>query len=147
MPTPKGGHEGMLYLAPGAGESLVKITGPTDATYDPGQNFADAHGMDAAHGYDVAVKSKPSVTVNRIDDKAQTTVWKCLRLAEAGTGCPFVWYPIGESSDTDNTDHGVNGTCFVKGSSTQSLTDALKTPLTLSPSAPDWTGFGNWNPA
>src|SRR3990172_450345 len=143
-PRPKGGQQGMLMMAPTAGDALVKITGIQDATYDPGQAFAAAHGMDAAHGYDVSVKSKPSVTGNRIEDFAQTTVWKALRNSEAGNGVPFAWYPIGESTDTDHYTHGISGTAFVKLTSAQSLSDAIKSPITLTPALPDWVAFGNW---
>lgn len=146
MPTPKGGHEGRLMLAPGAGEALVTITGLQDANYDPGQAFAAAHGMDATHGFNVPVKSTPKVTANRVDDKAQTTVWKCVRLTEAGTPCPFVFYPIGESSDADALAHGISGTAWVMYSSANSLSDAIKGPIEVSPAAGDWAPFGNWDP-
>lgn len=147
MPTPKGGHEGLLMLAPGAGQSLVTITGLQDATYNPGQGFSDAHGMDATHGFKVPQKSNPSITSARIDDKAQTTVWKCVRLSEAGTPCPMVFYPIGESSDADALTHGISGTAFVQADSSQSLTDPIKNALEVVPAAGDWAGFGNWDPA
>lgn len=148
MPTPKGGHEGRLMIAAPAGGALVTVTGLTDAEYNPGQNFTDGHGMDSSHGFDVSVKSKPEITLNRIDDKAQSTIWKAMRLTEAGTGVPFVFYPIGESADSDALTWAyLTGTAFVQTNSSQSLSDPIKGQVTLTPSDSDWSASGNWNPA
>lgn len=144
MPTPRGGHRGAIYIAPAAGDALVKITGPRDATYNPGQAFAEAHGMDAAHGYDVPVMSKPNVTFARVHDDAQTTLMKALNNTEAGTLSLFVWYPLAELGDTGQ---GVSGSCWVQADLKNSLTEALMSAVTLSPAQPDWARFGELDPA
>lgn len=147
MPTdPRGGDRGELWLGVD-GAALVKVTGMQDATYDKGQAFAAAHGMDSAHGYDVPVKSKPSVKGKNIHDFAQTVVMKATMNTEAREWSVFAWYPIGEFGDADANDHGVRGTCWVQLSQSQSLTDAISNDLTITPAQPDWTPFGDYNPS
>jgi hypothetical protein len=147
MPDPRGGHKGRLALAPAAGQALVVITGVQDANYERGQTSADAHGMDAAHGFKVITKSSPQITASQIFDWAQTTVMKAVQEAEAGRGVPFAWYPIGEFSDGDALSHGVAGTAFALVNTGQSLTDPIKNDLTLVPALPDWNPFGDFDPA
>jgi len=148
MPTPLGGHEGELHLAATAGDALTIISGVQDATYTPGQNFADAHGMDAAHGYQVPVKSTPQITSSRIFDKAATIVFKALANTEATIVSLFAFYPFGANAGLGTAARatGINGTCYVETDSQNSLSDALKNALTIRPAQPDWARFGDWNP-
>lgn len=147
MPTdPRGGHNGELWIGVD-GAALVKVTGMQDGAYDPGQNFAAAHGMDAAHGFDVPVKSKPSIKGKNIHDFAQTIVIRAQRNTERGVYSVFAFYPIGEFGDVDANAHGIRGTCWVKRAHTQSLTDAITNDIEISPALADWTPFGEWEPA
>jgi len=146
-PNPKGGDSGALWMAPTAGAALVQVTGVQDATYDRGQNFADAHGMEAAHGYSVKVKSKPSLKAKNIHDWAATTVMKALKETEAGRSVPFAFYPKGNFGAVDDLDTGVHGTAFVQLSSAQSLGDPISNDITLMPAKPDWAAFGDYLPS
>lgn len=143
-PNPMGGDTGALWLAPTVGGALVEVTGVQDATYDRGQNFAAAHGMDAGHEFSVKVKSKPSVKVKNIHDWAKAEVMKAIMLSEAGTGVAFAFYPKGNAGGADDFTHGIAGTAFVQASTSQSLSDAITNDLTLLPAKPDWAPFGDW---
>lgn len=148
MPTPRGGHKGRLMLAPTLGAELVQVTGAQSANYSPGQEFVDAAGMDAGHGFQVPVLSKPKVTIDRIEDKAQTTVWKALRMSEAGTYTVFAFYPYGNFTDSDAlTIASISGSCFVKNDHSQGMSDAIKGSIEIVPALGDWVGGGNYNPA
>lgn len=147
MPAdPRGGHNGELWIGVG-GQALVKVTGNQDASYDPGQNFAKAHGMDAAHGFSVPVKSDPSIKFKNIHDWAQTIVVRACRQTEAGIYSVFAFYPIGEFGDADANAHGIRGTCWVKRTHSQSLTDPISNDIEIMPALADWTPFGEWEPA
>lgn len=138
-PQPIGGDNGEVWLAPTPGEALVKVLGLQDINYEPGQNFAEAHGMDAAHGFDVPVKSKPSIKAKRIVDFDDPTVFECLGLTESGQLSLFVYYPDGERG---NRSDGVAGSCWVKTNQSQSLKDAVGGDIEFIPALGDWARFG-----
>lgn len=142
MPSPKRGDKGAVYMAHTPGGALVKITGPREASYDPGQAFAEAHGMDAAHGYDVPVKSKPKISFARVWDYAQTTLLKALNNTEAEVFSLFCWYPLGETALAEALTTGVSGSCWVKTDMKNSLTEAIMNAVELTPAQPDWARFG-----
>lgn len=147
MSNAKGGHKGALWLAPAAGDALVNVTGLRDANYEPGQAFADGHGMDANHGFKVPVQSNPQITTGRVWNKSQNAIWQAIRNTEAGVPSVMVFYPIGGTSDDDALDHGVAGTCWIQGNSAQSLTDVISNGITILPAEGDWAAFGGWDPA
>lgn len=138
-PRPIGGDNGEIWVAPTPGDTLVKILGLQDIKYDRGQQFAEAHGMDAAHGFDVPVKSKPSIKAKRIVDFDDPTLFECRANTEAGQLSLFVHYPDGGRG---NYDDGVAGSCWVKTDTSQSLKDAVSGDVEFVPALGDWANFG-----
>lgn len=143
-PQPRGGHEGEIWVAPLPGDALVKILGLQDIKYDPGQNFADGHGMDARHGFKVVTKSDPSLKAKRIADFDDPTLFECLGNTEAGDFSLFVHYPLGERGDRTQ---GVSGSCWIKTGADQSLKDAITNDAEFLPALGDWTRFGDYDPS